>query len=122
MPAVAIIKHANPCGVAVAARAQGRVSESAWRPIPSAPSAASSLSISRSMRAAAEEITKIFTEVVIAPDATDEAKAIFAAKKNLRLLLTGGLADSRAPGLLVKSVAGGFLVQSRDARNADDLD
>ncbi len=60
--------------------------------------------------------------MVIAPDATDEAKEIFAAKKNLRLLLTGGLADSRAPGLLVKSVAGGFLVQSRDARNADDLE
>ena len=72
--------------------------------------------------AAAEEMTKIFTEVVIAPDATDEAKAIFAAKKNLRLLLTGGLADSRAAGLNFKSVAGGFLVQSRDASNADDLD
>ena len=71
---------------------------------------------------AAEAISKVFTEVVIAPEATDEAKAIFAAKKNLRLLLTGGLADSRASGLLVKSVAGGFLVQSRDASNADDMD
>jgi phosphoribosylaminoimidazolecarboxamide formyltransferase/IMP cyclohydrolase len=71
---------------------------------------------------AAEAITKVFTEVVIAPEATDEAKAIFAAKKNLRLLLTGGLANSRTGGLLVKSVAGGFLVQSRDASNADDLD
>jgi phosphoribosylaminoimidazolecarboxamide formyltransferase/IMP cyclohydrolase len=58
---------------------------------------------------------------VIAPDATDEAKAVFASKKNLRLLLTGGLADPRAPGLLVKSVAGGFLAQSRDNSNADDL-
>jgi phosphoribosylaminoimidazolecarboxamide formyltransferase/IMP cyclohydrolase len=72
--------------------------------------------------ATAEEMTKIFTEVVIAPDATEEAKAIFATKKNLRLLLTGYLADSRAPGLNFKSVAGGFLVQSRDASNADDLD
>jgi phosphoribosylaminoimidazolecarboxamide formyltransferase/IMP cyclohydrolase len=71
---------------------------------------------------AAEEITKIFTEVVIAPDASEAAKAIFAARKNLRLLLAGGLADSRAAGLLVKSVAGGFLVQTRDDKNSDDLD
>jgi phosphoribosylaminoimidazolecarboxamide formyltransferase/IMP cyclohydrolase len=64
--------------------------------------------------AAAEEITKIFTEVVIAPDATPEAKAIFAGKKNLRLLTTGGLPDPRAAGVVVRSLAGGLLVQSRD--------
>ena len=64
--------------------------------------------------AAAEEITKIFTEVVIAPDATAEAKAIFAGKKNLRLLTAGGLPDPRAPGVVVRSLAGGLLVQSRD--------
>jgi phosphoribosylaminoimidazolecarboxamide formyltransferase/IMP cyclohydrolase len=66
-------------------------------------------------------MAKIFTEVVIAPDASDEAKAIFAAKKNLRLLLTGGLPDPRAPGLVVKSVAGGLLVMSRDDASADDM-
>ncbi|HWK32342.1 MAG TPA: bifunctional phosphoribosylaminoimidazolecarboxamide formyltransferase/IMP cyclohydrolase, partial [Hyphomicrobium sp.] len=64
--------------------------------------------------AAAEEITKIFTEVVIAPDATEEAKAIFAAKKNLRLLTTGALPDPLAAGFVVRSLAGGLLVQSRD--------
>ncbi len=63
---------------------------------------------------AARAITEIFTEVIIAPDATEEAIAIVAAKKNLRLLLAGGLPDPRARGLTVKSVAGGLLVQSRD--------
>ena len=63
---------------------------------------------------AAREIVKIFTEVIIAPDASDEAKAIIAEKKNLRLLLAGGLPDPRAPGVTFRSLAGGFLVQSRD--------
>src|SRR5262249_19331403 len=64
--------------------------------------------------AAARAITGTFTEVVIAPDATAEAKAIFAEKKSLRLLTTGGLPDPRAHGLIFRSLAGGFLVQSRD--------
>ena len=63
---------------------------------------------------AAREIVKIFTEVIIAPDASDEAKAILAEKKNLRLLLAGGLPDPRARGSTFRSLAGGFLVQSRD--------
>src|SRR5690606_9423667 len=62
----------------------------------------------------AEEIVKIFTEVIIAPDADEAARAIIAAKKNLRLLLTGGLPDPRAPGRLVKSLASGYLIQDRD--------
>ena len=70
---------------------------------------------------AARAITEIFTEVIIAPDATDEAIAIVGAKKNLRLLLAGGLPDPRAPGLTVKSVAGGLLVQSRDNAVVDDM-
>ena len=65
--------------------------------------------------ATAEKIVEIFTEVVIAPGASDEAKAIFAAKKNLRLLTTAGLPDARAKGLAFKQVAGGFLMQDRDA-------
>ncbi|HEY8127570.1 MAG TPA: bifunctional phosphoribosylaminoimidazolecarboxamide formyltransferase/IMP cyclohydrolase [Hyphomicrobium sp.] len=121
VPVVAIIKHANPCGVAT-----GSSLPDAYRKaLASDPVSAFGGIIALNQTidaAAAEEMTKIFTEVVIAPDATDEAKAIFAAKKNLRLLLTGGLADSRAAGLNFKSVAGGFLVQSRDASNADDLD
>jgi phosphoribosylaminoimidazolecarboxamide formyltransferase/IMP cyclohydrolase len=64
--------------------------------------------------AAAERIAAIFTEVVVAPDADEGAKAVFARKKNLRLLLTGGMPDPAAPGMVVKSVAGGFLAQTRD--------
>ena len=71
---------------------------------------------------AAAEITKIFTEVIIAPDATEAAKELVARKKNLRLLVTGGLADPREEGTTVKSVSGGLLVQDRDNGNVDDLD
>ena len=63
---------------------------------------------------AAREIVKIFTEVIIAPDASAEAKAILAEKKNLRLLLAGGLPDPKAEGVTFRSLAGGFLVQGRD--------
>ena len=70
----------------------------------------------------AEEIVKVFTEVIIAPDATDDAKAIVAAKKNLRLLTTGGLPDRRAKALDVRTVAGGLLVQDKDNGIIDDLD
>ena len=62
----------------------------------------------------ATEILKLLTEVVIAPEADDDAIALFAKKKNVRLLTTGGMPDPLAPGLTFKSVAGGFLVQSRD--------
>ena len=62
----------------------------------------------------AEEISKIFTEVIIAPDADDDARRILSSKKNLRLLIAGGLPDPLAPTLTYRSVAGGFLVQTRD--------
>ena len=70
---------------------------------------------------AARAITEIFTEVIIAPDATDEAIAIVASEENLRLLLAGGLPDPRAAGLTAKTVAGGLLVQSRDNAVVDDM-
>lgn len=66
-------------------------------------------------QATAEKIAAIFTEVVIAPDASDAAKAVFARRKNLRLLLAHGLPDPAAPGMTVRSVGGGFLAQTRDA-------
>jgi phosphoribosylaminoimidazolecarboxamide formyltransferase/IMP cyclohydrolase len=72
--------------------------------------------------ATATEIVKVFTEVIVAPDATEEAIRIIAAKKNLRLLLTGALADPKADGLTVKSLAGGLLVQGRDNRNVEDTE
>jgi phosphoribosylaminoimidazolecarboxamide formyltransferase/IMP cyclohydrolase len=81
------------------------------------------IALNRTIDAAtARDITGIFTEVVVAPAATEEAKAIFAAKKNLRLLTTGRLPDPRASGLTFRSLAGGFLVQSRDNAVAEDLE
>ncbi|WP_421872508.1 bifunctional phosphoribosylaminoimidazolecarboxamide formyltransferase/IMP cyclohydrolase [Nitratireductor rhodophyticola] len=119
--AVAIIKHANPCGVAEGATLR----EAYEKALACDPVSAFGgiVALNRPLDAeAATEIVRIFTEVIIAPDATEEARAIVAAKKNLRLLVTGGLADPRAPGLSVKTVAGGLLVQSRDNGVVDDLD
>ncbi|MDX8453490.1 bifunctional phosphoribosylaminoimidazolecarboxamide formyltransferase/IMP cyclohydrolase [Mesorhizobium sp. VK9D] len=119
--AIAIIKHANPCGVA-----EGATLKAAYaRALACDPVSAFGgiVAMNRILDAeAAEEIVKTFTEVIIAPDATDEAAAIVAAKKNLRLLVTAGLPDPRAAGTLVKSVAGGLLVQSRDNAVVDDLE
>jgi phosphoribosylaminoimidazolecarboxamide formyltransferase/IMP cyclohydrolase len=70
----------------------------------------------------AEEIVKLFTEVIIAPDVTEEAKSIIARKPNLRLLTAGGLPDPRAAGITAKTVSGGLLVQSRDNGMVEDLD
>jgi phosphoribosylaminoimidazolecarboxamide formyltransferase / IMP cyclohydrolase len=112
-PAVAIIKHANPCGAAVA----GSQKEAYLKALAcdSVSAFGGIVALNATLDAAtAEEIVKIFTEVVIAPDASADAKAIFAAKKNLRLLTTGGLPDPREPGVMVRSLAGGLLVQSRD--------
>src|SRR5690606_4290872 len=119
--AVAIIKHANPCGVARAAT----LKEAYLLALRCDPVSAFGgiIALNRTIDAdAAEEITRIFTEVVIAPDATPEAKAIFAAKKNLRLLTTGGLPDPRAPGVTFRSLAGGFLVQSRDSASVGAME
>ena len=119
-PAVAIVKHANPCGVALGAT----LAEAYAKALRCDPVSAFGgvIALNGSIDAAtAREITQIFTEVVIAPDATDEAKAIFAGKKNLRLLTTGGLPDPRAEGVTFRSLAGGFLVQSRDSAVVDDM-
>src|SRR5690606_5866590 len=71
---------------------------------------------------AAAAIVEIFTEVIVAPDASEDALRLVAAKKNLRLLLTGAMPDPRARGLTFRSVAGGMLVQSRDNASIDDLE
>src|SRR6476659_4036916 len=111
--AVAIIKHANPCGVAVAAT----LKEAYAKALACDPESAFGgvIALNRSLDAdAAREIVEIFTEVIIAPDASDEARSIVAGKNNLRLLLAGGLPDPKAPGLTFRSLSGGFLVQARD--------
>jgi phosphoribosylaminoimidazolecarboxamide formyltransferase/IMP cyclohydrolase len=119
--AVAIIKHANPCGVAEGANlADAYRAALACDPVSAF---GGIVALNRTLDAeAAREIVEVFTEVIIAPDASAEAIEIVAAKKNLRLLLTGGLPDPRAPGRTVKSVAGGLLVQSRDNGVVDDLE
>ncbi|MBK8084610.1 MAG: bifunctional phosphoribosylaminoimidazolecarboxamide formyltransferase/IMP cyclohydrolase [Devosia sp.] len=118
-PAVAIIKHANPCGFAVAPS----LIEAYRLALRTDPVSAFGgiVALNQTIdEATATEIVKVFTEVIIAPDATEAAVAVIAAKKNLRLLLTGALADPKASGLTVRSLAGGLLVQGRDDRNVDD--
>ncbi|MCK5932042.1 MAG: bifunctional phosphoribosylaminoimidazolecarboxamide formyltransferase/IMP cyclohydrolase [Fulvimarina manganoxydans] len=119
--AVAIIKHANPCGVAEGAS----IVEAYRKALACDPVSAFGgiVALNAPLDAkSADEIVKVFTEVIIAPEADEEAVRIVAAKKNLRLLVTGGLPDPRSVGMLVKSVAGGLLVQSRDNGVVDDLD
>ncbi|WP_321341505.1 bifunctional phosphoribosylaminoimidazolecarboxamide formyltransferase/IMP cyclohydrolase [Breoghania sp.] len=119
--AVAIIKHANPCGVAEGATLVDAYAKAlACDPVSAF---GGIVALNRKLDAeAATEIVKVFTEVIIAPDADEAAIEIIAAKKNLRLLLTGGLPDARAEGTFFKSVSGGMLVQSRDNGSIDDLD
>jgi phosphoribosylaminoimidazolecarboxamide formyltransferase/IMP cyclohydrolase len=112
-PACAIIKHANPCGLALGATLQ----EAYERALACDPVSAFGgiVALNRRLDAAtATEILKLFTEVVIAPEADEDAVALFRKKKNVRLLTTGGLPDPLAAGFTFKSVAGGFLVQGRD--------
>jgi phosphoribosylaminoimidazolecarboxamide formyltransferase/IMP cyclohydrolase len=118
--ACVIVKHANPCGVAEGADLVG-----AYRKALACDSTSAFggiVALNRTLDAeAARAITEIFTEVIIAPDATEEAIAIVSAKKNLRLLLAGALPDPRSVGLTAKTVAGGLLVQSRDNAVVDDM-
>ena len=112
-PACAIIKHANPCGLATGKT----VLEAYERALACDPVSAFGgiIALNRTLdRATTEEILKLLTEVVIAPAVDEDALALFAKKKNVRLLTTGGLPDPLSSGLTFKSVAGGFLVQGRD--------
>ncbi len=112
-PAIAIIKHANPCGAAVA----GSLAEAYRKALLCDPVSAFGGIIAANQPLDAETasaIVEIFTEVIIAPGADEAAKAVIAAKKNLRLLLTGDLPDPHAMGLDVRTVAGGLLVQTCD--------
>jgi|TARA_B100001059_G_scaffold132484_1_gene132589 phosphoribosylaminoimidazolecarboxamide formyltransferase/IMP cyclohydrolase len=111
--AAAIIKHANPCGVATGktlleaySKALRCDSVSAFGGI---------IALNKKLDGAtAEKISEIFTEVIIAPEISEEAKAVLANKKNLRVLITGGLADPNLPGVVMRSVSGGFLAQTKD--------
>ncbi|MDF1871017.1 bifunctional phosphoribosylaminoimidazolecarboxamide formyltransferase/IMP cyclohydrolase [Vannielia sp.] len=121
-PACAIIKHANPCGVA-----RGDTMEEAYRrafDCDRTSAFGGIIALNQTLDAAtARAICEIFTEVVIAPDASDEAREVFKAKKNLRLLTTGALPDPREAALTYRQVSGGMLVQDKDVGHvsADDL-
>ena len=117
-PTIAIIKHANPCGVA-----QRASLSDAWAEALACDSVSAFGGIVASNRpldaATAEAIAQIFTEVVVAPDADEDARTIFAKKKNLRLLLTGNLPDPARGGQTLAVIAGGLLVQDRDNGRID---
>jgi phosphoribosylaminoimidazolecarboxamide formyltransferase/IMP cyclohydrolase len=118
--ACVIVKHANPCGAAEGAS----LIEAYRKALACDPVSAFGgiVAVNRKLDAeAARAITDIFTEVIIAPEASEEAIAVVGAKKNLRLLIADGLPDPRAAGMTVKSVAGGLLVQSRDNAVVDDM-
>ena len=112
-PAVAIIKHANPCGVATAATLH-----QAWdKALACDPVSAFGgiIAVNRPLDAAtAEAIAKLFAEVVIAPAIENDARTVLARKTALRVLVTGGMPDPAAPGMTLRSLAGGYLLQTRD--------
>ncbi|MGI8525682.1 MAG: bifunctional phosphoribosylaminoimidazolecarboxamide formyltransferase/IMP cyclohydrolase [Pseudolabrys sp.] len=118
--ACVIVKHANPCGAA-----EGKSLTAAYKKALACDTTSAFggiVALNRRLDAeAANAITELFTEVIIAPEADDDAIRIVAARKNLRLLIAGGLPDPRAKGVTVKSVAGGLLVQSRDNAVVDDM-
>jgi phosphoribosylaminoimidazolecarboxamide formyltransferase / IMP cyclohydrolase len=119
--ACVIVKHANPCGVAVA----GSVFEAYRRALVCDPVSAFGgiLAFNRSLDAeTAQEISKLFTEVILAPDADEDARKIIASKKNLRLLLLKEMPSAKTPSLAVKSIIGGLLVQTGDNYNVDKMD
>ncbi|HTZ35894.1 MAG TPA: bifunctional phosphoribosylaminoimidazolecarboxamide formyltransferase/IMP cyclohydrolase [Stellaceae bacterium] len=121
-PAVVIVKHANPCGVATAADLR-----TAWLRAFACDTVSpfgGIVAVNRPLDAAtAEEINKIFAEVVIAPAVEPAAETLLATKRLVRVLVTGAMPDPAAPGMTFRSLAGGFLVQGRDNRVAtgDDL-
>src|SRR5690606_2507912 len=120
-PSIVIVKHANPCGVASAPS----LAEAYRRALACDPVSAYGGIVAANRpidRETAEEITRLFAEVVIAPAVEDEAQAVFATKPNLRVLITGSVPPPDAPRLTVRSVAGGLLVQDRDARMAAAAD
>jgi phosphoribosylaminoimidazolecarboxamide formyltransferase/IMP cyclohydrolase len=117
-PAVAIIKHANPCGVAT-----GNDLASAYRRAFACDTTSAFggiIAVNRDLDAeTAELISQVFSEVIIAPTVSAEARIVLAKKKNLRVLETGGLPDPATPGFVIKTLAGGFLAQSRDNGRVD---
>ncbi len=120
-PTVAIIKHANPCGVATGAT----MLEAYHRAFACDPTSAFGgiIALNNPLDAeTADAILKQFCEVIIAPAIYDEALPLLAAKPNIRVLVTGGLPDNTQPRLTVRSIAGGMLVQGADTGRIQESD
>ena len=123
-PAVVIVKHTNPCGVAmyrddasIHASIQSQLLEAYRKALACDPVSAFGgiVAVNRALDASlAEELTKIFLEVIVAPKIEDDALAVLEKKPTLRVLVTGGVPDPSAQEMTVRSVAGGFLAQTRD--------
>jgi len=120
-PACAIIKHANPCGVAIGDNPSDAYSKALTCDPVSAFGGIIALNQTVDADTAAK-IADLFAEVVIAPDVEANAREILSAKKNLRVLITGEMADPASPGRTIKSIAGGFLAQSRDNGHIGEAD
>jgi phosphoribosylaminoimidazolecarboxamide formyltransferase/IMP cyclohydrolase len=120
-PACVIVKHANPCGVAIAdALAEAYAKALACDPVSAF---GGIIALNRPLDSAtAQAISTIFTEVILAPGASDEALAIIATKKNLRLLLLPQMPEPKAAGGFIKAIAGGLLVQGRDCTGLEEID
>jgi phosphoribosylaminoimidazolecarboxamide formyltransferase/IMP cyclohydrolase len=120
-PTVVIVKHANPCGVAT-----GETLLEAYQNALECDSVSAFggiIAVNRPLDGpTAEAMAGIFTEVVAAPAADEAARAVFAKKKNLRLLITGDLPDPARPGLNIKNIAGGYIVQTRDNGQISETD
>ncbi len=112
-PAVVIVKHANPCGVATGDTLLQAYEKSLRCDPVSAFGGVIALNQALD-EATAEKITEIFTEVIIAPRVSEDAREMLARKKNLRLLEAGGLPDAAAKGTIIRQIAGGYMLQSRD--------
>jgi len=119
-PACVIVKHANPCGVAIAdnlteayLRAYACDTESAFGGI---------IAFNQALDGGtAEEVAKLFAEVIIAPEIDDDARAVLAGKKNLRVLATHGLPDATTGAATIRTLSGGYLLQGRDNRVLEEL-
>ncbi|MCF6344674.1 MAG: bifunctional phosphoribosylaminoimidazolecarboxamide formyltransferase/IMP cyclohydrolase [Devosiaceae bacterium] len=118
---VAIIKHANPCGFGLEQNLDSAY-KSALKCDPTS-AFGGIVALNREIDVSvAEEIVKIFTEVIIAPSISPKALAIIESKKNLRLLLIDEMPNPKAKALMMKSISGGMLVQDSDNQNVDDCE
>jgi phosphoribosylaminoimidazolecarboxamide formyltransferase/IMP cyclohydrolase len=111
-PAVVVVKHANPCGGDRRDQYSAYLKAHACDPVSIF---GGIVAVNTTLEArTAEDLSKLFLEVVIAPDATAEALAVMAKRKNVRVLLAGTLPDPSSAGMTLKSVGGGYLLQTRD--------